>query len=317
MPFLRAKHSTFEIEVYHDYSTTCDATGQSETKHTLILVLRLGSHIFFPPDPKSARIASLLAQLPRLLLPDDEKPLDKFALFPKLVPEIRNKIWKFAASQPEASDISPCMRDGQPNFWTSHYPPAILSTSKEARREGLRFYDACTIQIRDWERLGLIRTLHSKVHYINFDRHVIIKHLDHGRFNIDRDSAYKAEDLAKIQEITIKHTGYQPQGFHLPTPDLLGLLSYTKSIRTLSFVISNWCAAAGVHQGIAQELYRKEIHDSFEKYLKVVCKDAGVQPQLNICFRDWNDSDAAPCSADPEKGCGKRYFSPAAANWHC
>lgn len=79
-------------------------------------------------------------------------------------------------------------------------------------------------------------------------------------------------------------------------------------------MIRNWCAQVGVNQGIGQELFRKEVHDNFQKYFEQALKDAGMhmKVKLRVVFKDWNDSDAAPCSADAAKGRGWRYFSPIA-----
>jgi hypothetical protein len=41
-------------------------------------------------------------------------------------------------------------------------------------------------------------------------------------------------------------------------------------------------------------------------------RDAGNKARLEIIFKDWNDSDTAPCSADVAGGRGWRYFDPLA-----
>ncbi|KAE9365501.1 hypothetical protein N431DRAFT_447151 [Stipitochalara longipes BDJ] len=270
---------------------------------------QLDSEFFIPSDPTPLRIKSLLAQLSQLQLPDDE-PLKKFTLFPKLAPEIRNNIWKFVSCQLGATKIAANRGVGPPSLWSSPYPPSILSTSKEARREGLRHYETCIVRTNAWEPEHAPLKKYKKLHFVNFNHHNFIDLLTSNQFQVIEDSAFYPDDMAKIQELTIMQAGYRPGGFYANPPDMLGILSYLPNLQQITVVVRNWCAAVGVNQGIDQELYRKELQDEFETYYQSILKDAGLKPELKIFFRDWNDSDTAPCSADPDKGFGKRYFSP-------
>jgi hypothetical protein len=73
-----------------------------------------------------------------------------FTLFPKLPPELRNMVWRFAASEPRVVKIF--SERPNPKDWTStiadhqiysdsrqHIPPILQATS-ESRRVALKFY---------------------------------------------------------------------------------------------------------------------------------------------------------------------------------
>ena len=108
----------------------------------------------------STRVQSLLATLPRLDIDQSEKfhpgnNLQEFHYFAKLPPEIRKMIWGFAAHEPRIIKIVPdeyfdrregyqdwtdvVLVDRRVDGQTKH--PGVLHTSREAREEGLRYYE--------------------------------------------------------------------------------------------------------------------------------------------------------------------------------
>ena len=95
-----------------------------------------------------SRIKALLSTLPLLCI--DCSPPDMFPHFGRLPIELRTKIWGIAASEPrvikllEVSDSNSCY--SMPEKLSLIVPgqskvPAILHVSKEARAEGLRYYE--------------------------------------------------------------------------------------------------------------------------------------------------------------------------------
>ena len=114
-----------------------------------------------------SRLQNLLAKLPRLVVEErvrafSHHDLTEFTIFSKLPPELRNKVWAMASSEPRAIMID-TFYNGRLN---SQIPqphagfcykisckcerpiPAILEVSVEARQEGLRHYELHLAQ--DW-----------------------------------------------------------------------------------------------------------------------------------------------------------------------
>ena len=265
------------------------------------------SEFLLPPGKMSSRLKSLLVQLPRLQLPAE--PLKEFILFPKLPREIQNKIWKVAACTPGVLGLFRQNLEGR---------PSILFTSREVRREGLRYYKTC---IAKWPHYDahedgcfyLPEEHQKRTVYVNFEVDQFVTPAP-SSFQ-PRRCILHPDDLSKIQTLTIDHTGYQPSGLshyeHSPQ-GIVDLLSYLPSLQQLNILVRNWCAQVGVNQGIGQELWREELNDRFRTHFELVLRDAGNKARLEIIFKDWNDSDTAPCSADVAGGRGWRYFDPLA-----
>ena len=73
-----------------------------------------------------SRLQTLLSVLPRLTLPTPRvASLYEFTLFPNLPPELRNKIWRYAAYEPRVISILFNLKDIDPDdvnkgVWTSN-----------------------------------------------------------------------------------------------------------------------------------------------------------------------------------------------------
>jgi hypothetical protein len=257
-----------------------------------------------------SRLKSLLADLPRLELP--KEPVDRFTLFQKLPIELQNKIWEIIAFQQRA--VALLYNSGEshlPALYTQPPIPPILLVSREVGQEALRFYRPCAQRWpssrRHWSEVVMWRIV-----YTNFVADQFIMVSPNSSFNV-LDCNVHSWILGGIQTLTIDHTGYLPTGLSIGSmnaPDFLGLLSYLPRIKHLNIMVRNWCAQVGVNQGVGQELWREELRKKFLAHFEAVLKDAQLKPTLVIRFIDWNDSDAAPCSADVEREQGWRYFNP-------
>ncbi|PMD63162.1 uncharacterized protein K444DRAFT_626905 [Hyaloscypha bicolor E] len=283
-------------------SMTKASVGQSPKQTTL------PASEFSPSTGRmSSRLKSLLIQLPRLLPPAE--PLKEFVLFPKLPLEIQNKIWKVAASTPRVVKLF------RPEY---EVQPSILLTSREVRREGLRYYKTCIAKFPHYggHKYGcfyLPKEHQKRIVCINFE---VDQFVVPAPFFSPPPLCYlHPDDMGKIQTLTIDHTGYQPSGLssvQSPPRGIVDLLSQVPNLRQLNILVRNWCAQVGVNQGIGQELWRKELDGRFRTHFELAMRDAGNTARLEIIFKDWNDSDTAPCSADAAGGFSWRYFSPLA-----
>jgi hypothetical protein len=284
------------------------SVGQSPKQTT-----QPASEFLLPPGKMSSRLKTLLIQLPRLLLPAE--PLKEFILFPKLPLEIQNKIWKVAASTPRVLELF------RQNY---EVRPSILFTSREVRREGLRYYKTCIAKWPHYDgphKYGCfyLPEEHQKRKVcINFEVDQFVVRAP-TYFHL-RQCNLHPDDVGKIQTLTIGHTGYQPShqsslsliSVQSPQRGVVDLLSHLPGLQQLNILVRKWCAPIGVNQGIGQELWREELEDRFRTHFELVLRDAGNKARLEIIFKDWNDSDTAPCSADVAEACGWRYFSPLA-----
>ena len=102
-------------------------------------------------DPTTDDITAIVPLLEVLTLAD---PAPTFTLFPKLPPELRNKIWKKACFVSRVVDVwcvpvgdtgfgDACVRPFRQKIWMfkSHSQPPILHASKEARSIDLQYYE--------------------------------------------------------------------------------------------------------------------------------------------------------------------------------
>ncbi|KAF4625187.1 hypothetical protein G7Y89_g12980 [Cudoniella acicularis] len=120
-------------------------------------------------------------------------PLKEFTLFPKLIPELRIMIWKYASHIPRdvdirmrnlqldgSNDMSPRIRLPEMYFYFSNCaPPALLHVNKEAREEGLGWYNL-TFDTSFCDSRYLVRT--EPTIYLNWAVHRLYV-LDTGRFS--------------------------------------------------------------------------------------------------------------------------------------
>lgn len=104
-----------------------------------------------------ARLNTLLLTLPPLSIPPPPTPstvLSTFTLFPKLAPELRDMIWKYAASEPRTvrlftidgtlgtTDPSQTLKvSGQ----SKH--PGIFQACRESRKVAMEIYEKCSVTV--------------------------------------------------------------------------------------------------------------------------------------------------------------------------
>jgi hypothetical protein len=104
-----------------------------------------------------ARLNTLLSTLPPLSIPPRPTPstfLSTFTLFPKLAPELRSMIWKYAASAPRSvrlftidgtlgtTDPSQTLKvTGQ----SKH--PGIVHVCSESREAAMKIYERCSVTV--------------------------------------------------------------------------------------------------------------------------------------------------------------------------
>jgi hypothetical protein len=161
-----------------------------------------------------------------------------------------------------------------------------------------------------WDPSVRYRIFYTKAHYINFEAHEFICNMPMA-FSDFED--FDIKDLAEVQKLTLGHYGYQPVHPITNIPlNILGMLALMPGLKEIKIVVRNWCAQVGVNQGIGQELFRKEVQETWRTFFEQALKDARMEIKLRIMFKDWNDGDTPPCSADAAKGPGWRYFSPIA-----
>jgi hypothetical protein len=97
--------------------------------------------------------------------------LDEFTLFRMLRPELRMKIWKEACFEPRIVEIEVHASEISDHYQPYQFsvpetpPPALMSTSAEARREGLKCYSR-VFQRPNWHSL---RNLPDPHIYMNFE----------------------------------------------------------------------------------------------------------------------------------------------------
>jgi hypothetical protein len=72
--------------------------------------------------------------------------------------------------------------------------------------------------------------------------------------------------------------------------------------------VEEWVVGDSVQQGVAQGLWRVELHDKYRKHYEEVLKDVKSKPELRILFKDEYEADTAPTSADFTPS-ASRYFS--------
>ncbi|KAN0089563.1 hypothetical protein V8E51_019823 [Hyaloscypha variabilis] len=88
----------------------------------------------------STLVKALLQDLPRIATSFESTPTPTFTLFPKLPRELRNRIWHMEAFESRVIKLVPYNVAASQRVEGQLQHPAMLHTSREARREGLRYY---------------------------------------------------------------------------------------------------------------------------------------------------------------------------------
>jgi hypothetical protein len=165
-----------------------------------------------------SRLTSLLTSRPPLSIPQPTETLFSFKLFPKLAPELRLKIWTYAACQPRTLLLSdnwdaPATDPNRKVIENGNDVPAILYTCSEARQEGLKHYTACTKRNSKHnnthadQALNKSQSPNHKV-YINFNADRFLVSEDQSWWDGEEqvsltDFQLEPQDMAKIQTLDL------------------------------------------------------------------------------------------------------------------
>jgi hypothetical protein len=198
------------------------------------------SGLFRHQNPKgndSGRFNDLLSTLPKLTIPTPLQPLEKFALFPKLLIEIRIKIWKLLSTQPRKVklffDKPSAIREKSRLIEGQSKIPVVLQICQESRAEGLRFYTMCKEKVTG-EAGGISEWVNYV--YVNFD----VDHFSHDITYLASGLCLSFSPLRKIKFIDANY--YVPSGgrneVEFDYVVLTNLLVGIKSLVDFRFVIT-------------------------------------------------------------------------------
>jgi len=132
-------------------------------------------------------LTDLLQALPRLSLPSEHRSLPTFTIFRKLPAQMRNRIWRIAAFEPRIIKLIPYNLAVSQRIEGQLQHPAILHTSRESRREGLRYYQKCLQKCCD------IRT-HSQTIRCGKPYNIIYVNYESDSFRLGIHGRYVAND---------------------------------------------------------------------------------------------------------------------------
>jgi hypothetical protein len=164
-----------------------------------------------------SRLTSLLTSLPPLSIPQPTETLFSFEPFPKLAPELRLKIWAYAACEPRTLLLSdnwdaPTTDPNREAIENGNKVPDILHTSSEARQEGLKHYTACTKRNSKYTNIDpalvkISQFSNYKV-YINFNADRFLVCEDQSWWDGEEqvsltDFQLEPQDLTKIQTLDL------------------------------------------------------------------------------------------------------------------
>jgi hypothetical protein len=151
---------------------------------------------------ENARVDYLLSKLSSITIPTPVKPLESFTLFPRILFEIRTKIWELLSTQSRKVklffDIGAYIIEETRTIDGQSKIPAVLHICKESRTEGLRFYTLCKESVVTAAVMEHAVNQWTNHLYINFD-------VDHFLFQHPPDSPrgcnfnFKQEVLKKIK----------------------------------------------------------------------------------------------------------------------
>jgi hypothetical protein len=228
---------------------------------------------------------------------------------------LRAKIWRAAAFTPTTSGFS-CERKHRTDDLVFHgheFIPAFLSTSKEAREEGSKYYQICTLYTLVWHPELRTQVVRYRKAYFNLQVHEftastgLIMDLELYSKSFD----VRPQDMKKNKILTLTTSGTEPDRYrnvHIPVDWRDFFNTYFPDLKVLSILVEEWVVSDGVQQGVAQDLWRAELHDKYRKHWEEVLKEVKSKPKLRILFKDEYDADTAPAPAEFTPGAGG-YFS--------
>lgn len=193
------------------------------------------------------------------------------------------------------------------------FAPAFLCTSKEAREEGSKHYQICTLYTLVWHPELRREVVYQRKAYFNLQVHeftastelIVDLELYSKSFDV------RAQDMKKAEILTLRTSGIEPDRYrnvHIPVDWRDFFNTFFPDLKVLSILVEEWVVGDGVQQGVAQDLWRAELHDKYRKHWEEVLKEVKSKPKLRILFKDEYDADTAPAPAGFTPGaCG--YFS--------
>ena len=185
---------------------------------------------------------------------------------------MRGKIWRAVAFIPTTSGFS-CERKERTDDLELHgheFIPAFQSTSKEARNEGSRHYQACTLHAMVWNPELRRQVIIWRKVYFNFQVHEftapteLVMDLE----LYDKLPDVRAQDMKKAEILTLRTCGIEPVrdrdvGLYVSADWRHFLNAFFPDLKVLSILVEEWVVGDGVQQGVAQGLWRAELHKKF------------------------------------------------------
>jgi len=247
-----------------------------------------------------SRLTSLLTSLSLVSISQPTVTLFSFKPFPKLAPELRLKIWAYAACQPRTLLLSdnwdaPVTDPNRKVIENGNDVPAMLHTCSEARQEGLKYYTACTKRnskqnnIHADQALNKSQSPNRKV-YINFNADRFLVSEDQSWWDGNEqvsstDFELEPQDLAKIQIVDLPWHGCDME-------DTLGgvLLHLAQDLVELNLILkgydwTDWRTERCAHDYFAYNVGGEISMRKYEEHLRATCNDCrtwlmstGVQP---------------------------------------
>jgi hypothetical protein len=236
------------------------------------------------PHESNIRIRDLLSKLPKLGVTGFPQNLETFTLFPKLLIELRLKIWGHAASQARTLHLTTTwdfQNREKRGIEGDNKVPAILHACSEARQEGLKHYTACTKRCESGANglnihptrghvSELILCPDKKV-YVNFGVDRFLRD-----FEVEYDDNYledfqlEQKDLAKIQHLDIAWEIADTDGLTNRK-----LLHVTEHLRQMNLVLTSYIWLGDyfedaylpntVGRELCMEIFEKDLIEDMQK----------------------------------------------------
>ncbi|PVH70507.1 hypothetical protein DL98DRAFT_597750 [Cadophora sp. DSE1049] len=265
-----------------------------------------------------SRMKALLSALPSL----ETRPPGAtcFSQFPDLPRELRNRVWSDAAFEKRTVKLiyrSHAKLDPSLGFLTIQNQsrhPAILHTTKEAREEGLRYYERVLETRRPWKAtFGLsgigemTERYQSNVVYVNFEVDDFLFSMPApgspapwSRFSSEHSFNYRKEALERISRLTIETTAPVRQ-------ELLNSVHYFAKLGKLTkmeLIIKEWnltesqeSVGAVIHAVDLQKKFKLSVNQKLRRwnatqieqvYKWKVLQDIDLDPWTSIIKEYWS-----------------------------